>query len=111
MYQAIGESLEAEARSQSDESSNLELCHHFELFLAGPVRTLERDSTSLRDANILAPACVVHLRWDDEQTVAESWGSKLEDGMAKVTTDARHPRVPYSSRYAFFFRDFPRDTS
>lgn len=95
MYEVIGASLEAEATT---ENANSGFCHNFELFLAGPTRVLERDGTSLRDANLLAPACVVHLRWDEEHTGAEYWGPKLEDAIRTASGDARHPRVSYSSR-------------
>lgn len=95
VYEVIRASLEAEARNESATSG---FCHNFELFLAGPTRVLERDNTSLREANILAPACVVHLRWDDEHAGVECWGPKLEDAMRIASGDARYPRVPYSSR-------------
>lgn len=96
VYQVVGESLAAEA---GREDSDQQICHNFELFVAPPTRVLGRDSTSIKDAHVTPPACVLHLRWESEEAVVADWAKRLEDGMENVTSSSRHPRVPFSSRY------------
>ncbi|CAN0055107.1 unnamed protein product [Scytosiphon promiscuus] len=94
VYDVIGASLAKEAGA--DERR----CHAFELFMAPPTRVLARDSTSLKDSKVMAPACVLHLRWESAEAGAESWAQGLEKSLSKTSRDGQpHPRLRYSSRY------------
>lgn len=66
--------------------------------MAPPTRVLARDDTSLKYSNVLAPACVLHLRWTSEEADVESWAESLEESMKIVTDSSVHPRLPFSSR-------------
>lgn len=95
VYGVVGTSLALEAASRD---SGREFCHDFELFMAPPTRVLARDDTSLKDSNVLAPACVLHLRWTGDEADVESWANRLEESIKTVTDSPVHPRLPFSSR-------------
>lgn len=95
VYQVVGASLAAETGA---DDSKRKICRSFELFVAPPTRVLARDSTSLEDASILAPACVLHLRWKIEAPEVDHWVQKLEDNMQGGSDSSARPRVSYSSR-------------
>ncbi|CAN0292095.1 unnamed protein product, partial [Ectocarpus sp. 6 AP-2014] len=94
IYQVFGQVLSMEAEVDG------QLCHNFELFMAPPTRVLPRDSTqSLEDSNILAPACVLHLRWKSGEAGLQTWAQNFEERLSRATMDGLAlPRVPYSSR-------------
>lgn len=71
----------------------------FELFTAPPTRVLPRDSTSLKDAKVLPPACLIHLRWESIESEGKLWAHKLEARMGKTTDSSVYPRLSYSLRY------------
>ena len=95
VYDVVGASLALEAACRD---GGQEFCHDFELFMAPPTRVLARVDACLKDSKVLAPACVLHLRWASEEADVESWAKRLEENM-KITTDSPvHPRLPFSSR-------------
>ncbi|CAN0155043.1 unnamed protein product [Pylaiella littoralis] len=96
VYQVIEEILSEEAGDGDFSKRN---CHNFELFVAPPTQVLQRDGTSLKESNLLAPACVLHLRWQSEHAQVEGWAQSLEEIMSRATGGSSHPRLPYSSRY------------
>ncbi|CAM9099432.1 unnamed protein product [Hapterophycus canaliculatus] len=94
VYEVIGASLAKEADADG------ERCHDFELFMAPPTRVLARDGISLQDSKVMAPACVLHLRWKSAEAGAENWAQELEESMSRTTLDGQpHPRLRYSPRY------------
>ncbi len=93
MYQVIEESLSIEAGDD-----DLEVCRNFELFMAPPIRVFARDSTPLKESNVVAPACVLHLRWESEDAEDEGWAHKLEERLSSAEGSSVHPRLPFSSR-------------
>ncbi|CAM9105507.1 unnamed protein product [Ectocarpus fasciculatus] len=95
IYQVFGQVLSTEAGDDG------QLCHNFELFMAPPTRVFPRDSTqSLEDSNILAPACVLHLRWKSDEAGLQIWAQNFEERLSRATMDVSAlPRVPYSSRF------------
>lgn len=95
VYDVVGASLALEAASRDN---GQEFCHDFELFMAPPTRVLARDDASLKNAKVLAPACVLHLRWTSEEADVESWAKRLEESMKIVTASPVHPSLPFSSR-------------
>ncbi|CAM9786167.1 unnamed protein product [Ectocarpus sp. 12 AP-2014] len=95
IYQVFGQVLSIEAGVDG------QFCHNFELFMAPPTRVLSQDSTqSLEDSNILAPACVLHLRWKSGEAGLQTWAQNFEERLSRATMDGSAlPRVPYSSRF------------
>ncbi|CAM9402344.1 unnamed protein product [Ectocarpus sp. 13 AM-2016] len=95
IYQVFGQVLSIEAGVDG------QFGHNFELFMAPPTRVLPQDSTqSLEDSNILAPACVLHLRWKSGEAGLQTWAQNFEERLSRATMDGSAlPRVPYSSRF------------
>lgn len=92
VYQVFTEGLRAEAAALTQAQPRA-----FELFFAAPTRVLPRGQISLREADVHAPACLLHLRWDRGEADAPDRGGELEAAM-EAAAGGGHERVPFSSR-------------
>lgn len=102
MERVISEEAGTMVESTEENDSGLS----FELFTAPPIRVLPRDSTSLKDANVSPPTCLIHLRWEGIESEGKRWAHKLEACMGKTLDCSVYPRLPYSLRYDGYLASF-----